>query len=76
MHTMKTEPRHTNECMLCKKNIQEVDFRSTAQLKGYISGLGKIRAKSRTGLCSAHQRKISRAIKRARHMGLLSATSK
>ena len=42
----------------------------------FVSGLGKIRAKKRTGVCSKHQRQLAHAIKRARHIGLLSATTK
>ncbi|MBI2644280.1 MAG: 30S ribosomal protein S18 [Candidatus Wildermuthbacteria bacterium] len=64
------------DCFLCKKNFREIDFRETPFLKRYISSLGKIRPKERTGLCSYHQRHMAKAIKRARHLGLLSATSK
>lgn len=64
------------ECYLCKKNIKEVDFKETNFLKNYISGLGKIRPTRKTGLCATHQRGIARAIKRARHLGLLSSVSK
>lgn len=64
------------DCIFCKKNIQDVDFRETVTLKRFISGLGKIRGRKRTGLCATHQRQVGRAIKRARHLGLLTATSK
>ena len=64
------------ECYLCKKNVKEIDFKETQLLKAYVSGMGKIRPKSKTGLCSTHQRRISKAVKRARHLGLLSATGK
>jgi small subunit ribosomal protein S18 len=64
------------ECMLCKRNINDIDFRETTLLKRYISGLGKIRARTKTGLCATHQRNIAKAIKRARHLGLLSSVSK
>jgi len=61
---------------LCKKNIKDIDFKETFLLRNYISGLGKIRPKRKTGLCSTHQRRIARAVKRARHLGLLSASQK
>jgi len=64
------------ECYLCKKNIKEIDFKEIQLFRNYISGMGKIRPKSKTGLCSTHQRRISKAVKRARHIGLLSASSK
>ena len=63
-------------CHFCQKNIREIDFRNTELLKKFVSGLGKIRPKKRTGLCSKHQRQLAKAIKRARHLGLLSYTTK
>jgi len=64
------------DCYFCQRNIKEINFQETELLKRFISGLGKIRARKRTGLCSKHQKKLSKAIKRARHIGLLSATKK
>ncbi len=64
------------ECYFCKQNIREVDFENTELLSRFISGLGKIKARKRTGLCSSHQKKLARAVKRARHLGLLSAVKK
>ncbi|MBU0546852.1 30S ribosomal protein S18 [Patescibacteria group bacterium] len=63
-------------CYFCFKNINEVDYKNTDLLSRFISGLGKIRARTRTGLCAKHQRQLARAVKRARHIGLLSPTSK
>jgi|TARA_B100001971_G_C18248582_1_gene576311 small subunit ribosomal protein S18 len=64
------------ECYLCKKNIKEVDFKDGTLLRRFLSGLGKIKSKNKTGLCAKHQRRIARAIKRARNLGLLSYTGK
>ena len=63
-------------CYFCQRNIKEIDFKDTETLRKFISGLGKIRAKKRTGVCASHQRKLARAIKRARILGLLPYTSK
>jgi len=64
------------ECYFCKRNIKVIDFKDTMLLRNFISGLGKIRPRKRTGLCATHQRAIARAVKRARTLGLLSATHK
>ncbi|OGZ17832.1 MAG: 30S ribosomal protein S18 [Candidatus Nealsonbacteria bacterium RBG_13_37_56] len=64
------------DCYFCQRNIREIDFKNTELLERFVSGLGKIRAKKRTGVCSKHQRQLAHAIKRARHIGLLSATTK
>ncbi|MCD6429120.1 30S ribosomal protein S18 [bacterium] len=65
-----------DDCYFCKQNIKEIDFKDVELLKKFITGLGKIRSRKKTGLCRYHQRKISTAIKRARHLGLLSPTGK
>ncbi len=63
-------------CFFCQRNIKEIDFRETELLRRFISGLAKIRSKKRTGVCASHQRKLARAIKRARYLGLLPFTTK
>jgi len=64
------------DCHFCKRNLKEVDWQNTNLLKKFITSLGKIRRREKTGLCSKHQRAVSRAIKRARSLGLLSSVSK
>ncbi len=63
-------------CYFCQKNVQEIDFKNTELLRRFTSGLAKIRPKKRTGICASHQRKLSKAIKRARFLGLLPFTTK
>jgi len=58
------------ECYFCKKNVEAIDFKDVKIIRHFVSGLGKIRSKKRTGVCSKHQRKLANAIKRARHLGL------
>lgn len=64
------------ECHFCQRNIKEIDFKNTETLKRFISGLGKIRGRKKTGLCAKHQRQLTTAVKRSRHMGLLSTVEK
>lgn len=58
------------ECLFCKEeknpNFLEVDI-----LNRFTSERGKIQPRSRNGLCAKHQRKLTRAIKRARYLALL-----
>jgi len=63
------------DCHFCQRNIREIDFKNTELLQRFVSGLGKIKARKRTGVCSKHQRHLAKAIKRARHLGLLSTTT-
>jgi len=61
-------------CYFCQKNVKEIDFKDTELLRRFLSGLLKIKAKKRTGVCASHQRKLAKAIKRARNLGLLPHT--
>jgi len=63
-------------CYFCQKNIKDIDFKEVELLQRFMSGLGKIRGKKKTGVCSKHQKKLSKAIKRARVLGLLPFTKK
>lgn len=58
-------------CYFCQRNLNEIDFKNTSLLKRYLSALGKIKARKKTGVCGFHQRKLKKAIKRARYLGLL-----
>jgi small subunit ribosomal protein S18 len=58
-------------CYFCQRNIKEIDFKDTQTLNRFISALGKIRPRKKTGLCAQHQKKLAQAIKRARFLALL-----
>jgi len=64
------------DCFFCRKGIEIIDYKDLELLKKFTSGLAKIRAKKRTGTCASHQRKLARAIKRARFLGLIPYTTK
>jgi small subunit ribosomal protein S18 len=53
------------------KTKTEPDYKDVDTLMKYMSDRAKILGKDRTGICSKHQRRISVAVKRARHLGLL-----
>ncbi len=59
------------QCNFCSKDISDVDYRDIETLKRYISSQAKIIDPRHTGVCAKHQRRLARAIKRARVMGLM-----
>uniref|UniRef100_A0A7C4M2C3 Small ribosomal subunit protein bS18 n=1 Tax=candidate division CPR3 bacterium TaxID=2268181 RepID=A0A7C4M2C3_UNCC3 len=63
-------------CVFCSKNIKEVDYKQVESLKKYMSFFGKIEGRRRTNACAFHQKRISQAIKRARHLALLPFVNK
>jgi small subunit ribosomal protein S18 len=67
-----TKARSSNKnCYFCVNDIQEIDYKDTQVLRRFISSYGKIAPRKRSGVCAWHQRKLSRAIKNARVMGLM-----
>lgn len=58
-------------CRFCKNNIDEIDYKDTSLLKGFINERGKILGSRITKICSFHQRRLTQAIKRAREIALL-----
>jgi small subunit ribosomal protein S18 len=63
-------------CYFCQKNTNVVDYKDTILLSKFISGFYKIKPRKKSGLCMGHQKKVAKAIKRARQMGLLPYTPK
>jgi len=51
--------------------MDEISYRDTSILKGFVNERGKILSSRVTGVCSFHQRRLSQAIKRAREIALL-----
>ena len=62
-------------CVFCVDKVQSIDYKDTQKLRRYISERGKILPRRMTGTCAAHQRQLTEAIKRARHIALLPYTA-
>lgn len=63
--------RRKKVCIYCGDENKAIDYKDVATLKKYISERGKILPRRITGSCAKHQRDITVAIKRARHVALL-----
>ena len=55
-------------------NKKDPSYKDHEELEEFVSDRGKIYSGLRTGVCSKHQRKLTKAIKNARHLGLLPYT--
>ena len=62
--------RRKKVCVFCG-NDNVIDYKDTAKLKKYVSERGKILPRRITGTCAKHQRALTVAIKRARHVALM-----
>ncbi len=63
--------RRRKICKLCVQKIEYIDFKDVRLLQNYIPERGKIQPRRISGNCAHHQRKLTTAIKRARHIALL-----
>ena len=62
-------------CGFCVDKVENIDYKDIARLRRYMSERGKILSRRVTGTCAAHQRALTVAIKRARHLALLPYTT-
>ena len=62
--------RKKKVCVFCGKD-NAIDYNDGAKLRKYISEGGKILPRRITGTCATHQRELTTAIKRARHVAIL-----
>ena len=67
--------RRRRVCVMCADHIKVVDYKNASFLRRFVSDRGRIDTRRRTSACAKHQRAISRAIKRARHLALIPYTA-
>ncbi len=63
--------RKKRVCAFCAEQATSIDYKDVAKLRKYVSERGKILPRRITGNCAKHQRMLTTAIKRARHIALL-----
>ncbi|MBR4207653.1 MAG: 30S ribosomal protein S18 [Lachnospiraceae bacterium] len=72
--------RRRKVCVFCGQAVTKegtenpevvIDYKDTAKLRKYVSEKGKILPRRVTGCCAKHQRALTTAIKRARHVALM-----
>ncbi|MBQ3933043.1 MAG: 30S ribosomal protein S18 [Lachnospiraceae bacterium] len=66
--------RRRKVCAFCGENGIVIDYKDTNMLKRYVSERGKILPRRITGNCAKHQRALTVAVKRARHIALMPYT--
>lgn len=53
------------------EKIDYIDYKDIKFLQRYLNSVGKIESRKRTGASMKHQRMLAKALKRARHLGML-----
>ncbi len=63
--------RRPRVCQFCAEKARTIDYKQVDVLRRFVTETGKIRSRRETGTCARHQRLLSRAIKRSRHLALI-----
>ncbi len=68
------ERKRKKTCRFCESKIDVIDYKDERLLRRFITDRGKIVPRRISGNCAWHQRRLTLAIKRARHLALLPFT--
>jgi small subunit ribosomal protein S18 len=63
--------RRKKVCKFCTEKIDAIPYRDVRLLQGFVAERGKIVPRRLTGVCTTHQRRLTRAIKQALNIALL-----
>jgi small subunit ribosomal protein S18 len=71
LNPLTVEVKKKKYCRFKKAGIKYIDYKDAEFLKRFLNEQGKILPRRLTGTSQKFQRKVSQAIKRARHLALL-----
>ncbi len=58
-------------CRFCRDRMGDIDYKDFSAMARLVSAQGKIHSRRRSGVCTAHQRSLQQAVKRARFVALV-----
>ena len=58
-------------CVFCAEKVEHLDYKDVAKYRKCLSERSKILPRRITGTCAKHQRQLTTAVKRARHIAIL-----
>ena len=68
--------RRKKVCRFCVDKVDDINYKDSKLLSGFISERGKITPRRISGVCTPHQKRLSEAIKQARNIALLPFASR
>jgi small subunit ribosomal protein S18 len=63
--------RRKKVCKFCTEKIDSIPYRDVRLLQQFVAERGKIVPRRLNGVCTTHQRRLTKAIKQARNIALL-----
>lgn len=67
--------RRRKFCKFCDEKVEVIDYKDIRLMQSFTPERGKILPRRISGTCSMHQRRLMKAIMRARHIALLPYTT-
>ncbi len=67
--------RRRKVCRFCENRLNYIDYKDERLLRRFVTERGKIVPRRISGNCAIHQRKLTQAVKRSRHMAILAFVS-
>jgi small subunit ribosomal protein S18 len=67
--------RRRKVCTFCVEHVTVIDYKEVNRLRRFLSERARIEPRKKSGTCAKHQRALSQALKRARHLALLPYTA-
>ncbi|MBD3234899.1 MAG: 30S ribosomal protein S18 [candidate division Zixibacteria bacterium] len=61
-------------CRFCENKADYIDYKEDRLLRRFVNDRGKIIPRRVSGNCAKHQRQLTKAIKRARQLGMIAYT--
>jgi small subunit ribosomal protein S18 len=68
------ELKRRRSCKFCEQRAKAIDYKDERLLRRFISDRGRILPRRITGNCARHQRQLTLAIKKGRHLAMLPFT--
>ena len=68
--TLIRKPKTPETCFFCESRILP-DYKQTEILTKFVTERGKISGREYSGICSKHQRRLTKEVKKARFLALL-----
>lgn len=62
-------------CQFCIDKVDHIDYKDVPKLRRFLTERAKIVPRRMSGNCAKHQRQMTLAVKRARHIAFLPFTS-
>lgn len=74
--TDQKHPLGKRRCAFCTNQTDYIDYKDVRTLRHFVNGFQRIKPRYYTGVCLQHQKQLTVAIKRSRHMALIPFVNK